>query len=77
MPSYNPDRAVGRLRDAGFSAAQAYALARLLADVRVDGFDRPTARHDLVTAGFTEAQADILIDYAEEALRPTDTSFTA
>jgi hypothetical protein len=73
MTRYNPDRAVGRLREAGFSAAQAYALARLLADVRVDGFDRPTARRDLVSAGFTEEQADILIDYAQQALHPPET----
>lgn len=73
MARYNPDRDVGRLRAAGFSAAQAYALVRLLADVRLDGFDRPTARHDLVTSGFTEEQADILIDYAEQALRPPET----
>lgn len=72
MARYNPDREVGRLRAAGFEAAQAYALVRLLADVRLDGFDRPTARHDLVTSGFTEEQADILIDYAVEALSPPE-----
>ena len=41
--------------------AQAYALVRLVADVRQPGFDREIAHQDLVTVGFTSERADKLI----------------
>lgn len=68
----NTDRVVGSLRAAGVPAAQAYAFARLLADVRNPGFDRAIAHQDLVGAGYTAEQADILIEGAVQAAQPPD-----
>ena len=68
----NSERIVGRLREAGLSAAQSYAFARLLADVRCPGFDRAIAHQDLVTAGYTAKQADVLIDGAVEMVLAKD-----
>ncbi len=66
------ERVVRRLRDAGLSAAQAYAFARLLADVRTPDFDRDIAHQDLVAAGYTPTHADVLIDGAVQAASPQE-----
>ena len=55
------DRAVEQMRKDGVPDVQAYALARLLADVRYPGFDHEIAHQDLVMVGFTSARADELI----------------
>ena len=68
----NTERIVARLREAGLSAAQSYAFARLLADVRCPDFDRTIAHQDLVTAGYTVKQADVLIDGAVEMVMSKD-----
>ena len=61
------DRLVERLRKDGVSDAQAYAFARLLADVRCrQGFEREIAYQDLVRAGYSPDKADQLI---KDALR--------
>jgi hypothetical protein len=60
------DRLVKRLRKDGVSDAQAYAFARLLADVRCRGFEREIAYQDLVRAGYSPNKADQLI---KDALR--------
>ncbi len=61
------DRTVERLRKDGASDAQAYAFARLLADVRCRrGFEREIAYQDLVRAGYSPDRADQLI---KDALR--------
>ena len=63
-------RVVRRLRAVDMPAAQAEAFARLLADVRCEGFDPAIARDDLTRAGFTGEQADILIEGAVRAAPP-------
>jgi hypothetical protein len=61
------DRDVERLRKDGVSDAQAYAFARLLADVRCRRrFEREFAYQDLVRAGYSPNKADQLI---KDALR--------
>ncbi len=56
-----------RLREDGVSDAQAYAFARLLADVRCHRcFEREIAYQDLVRAGYSPDRADQLI---KDALR--------
>ena len=52
---------VERMCHDGVPDVQAYALARLLADVRYPGFDHEIAHQDLVMVGFTSARADELI----------------
>ena len=58
------NRLIEQLREDGVPEAQAYALTRLLADVRHPGFDREIAHQDLVTVGFTSERADKLIKKA-------------
>jgi hypothetical protein len=55
------DRLVEQLCKDGVSERQAYALARLLADVQHPGFDREIAHQDLAMVGFTSEKADELI----------------
>jgi hypothetical protein len=57
----NANRLVEQLCHDGVPEAQAYALARLAADVRHPGFDREIAHQDLVMVGFTSERADELI----------------
>jgi hypothetical protein len=59
------NRLVEQLREDGVPEAQAYALVRLVADVRHPGFDREIAHQDLMMVGFTSERADRLIEGAE------------
>jgi hypothetical protein len=61
MTALDADRLADQLRKDGVPDAQAYALVRLVADVRHPGFDHEIARQDLVTVGFTSERADELI----------------
>ena len=58
------EHVVERLRKDGVSDTQAYAIARLLADVQQPGFDRELACVDLVRAGFSPEKTDRLINDA-------------